>query len=313
MNGIARFRDRFIAVGEASGVGAVWASTDGQAWTGQVIPGAAPLLGIAAGPSGLIAVGGDQVWGSADGDTWSMAPHPPARGAILAAVTTGPAGFAAVGRTGLSATTAAVWTASDGGTWTRVPTQPAFSSFCPTAVAWGTAGIVVVGHDCGDPRRGVVVSSDDGVAWQRLSDVPFEGPIGAITVSDRRFVASGALEDPRAGFRIYISDNGTTWTRRKTFTTPASEETIVAIARIGSGYVAVASQGGAGNDVSTYVSRDGLTWGAGDVLPMPDSALSRGSTTVGGVAARPDRVVVVGALEDGVGNSSAVTWAAAFP
>ena len=311
MNGIARFRDRFIAVGEASGVGAVWASTDGQAWTGQVLPGAAVLVRIAAGPSGLVAVGGDQVWGSEDGDTWSRAPHPPAREAVLADVTTGPGGYAAVGRTALSSTTAAVWTSSDGGTWTRVPTQPAFESFCPTTVAWGPAGIVAVGHDCGEPGRGVVVSSADGVAWQRQSEAPFEGPIGAITVSDRRYVASAALEDPLGGVGIYISDDGTSWTRRKTFTSPASQESIVAITRVGSGYIAVGSQGEAGNDVATYVSRDGLNWGRGDILPM--IADTSAEVTVTGVAAGDDRVVVVGALDPAAGDDGAATWTTEFP
>jgi hypothetical protein len=65
------------------------------------------------------------------------------------------------------------------------------------------------------------------------------------------------------------------------------------------------------NALRTYVSRDGLSWGRGDLLPKPDTAtLDRAIVT--GMAAGPDRVVVVGALESDAGNS-AISWSAAIP
>jgi hypothetical protein len=298
----------FVAVGTGSGRGAVWTSPDGLSWTGMLLPDAPALVRVVAGPSGLVAIGDDEIWVSQDGSTWSKAPHPPATGAVLVDIGYGPDGYAAVGRSGLNSTTAAVWTSSDGLTWTRVRAQGAFAQFCPLGIAVGTEGLVAVGNDCAADGHAVAVSTPDSVQWSRQTDgAPFEGPLAAITASDRRFIATGSDATGR-GQVVYLSDDGRTWVKRIVFTSPSFDESMAAITRFGSGYIAVGMRDPATNKVPvTWVSRDGLSWSRGDLLPTDNAASV--SRTVSGVAAGPDRIVIVGSTGD-PGYSVATIWTA---
>ena len=117
------------------------------------------MTGVAAGPAGLVAVGGDEgreaaaVWTSPDGQAWSRvecegldASGPQ----FMRALAEGGPGLVAVGRDD-DAGTAAVWTSTDGLAWDRVEDEAlARPGTGMQAVTEGAAGLVAVGSDDGD-------------------------------------------------------------------------------------------------------------------------------------------------------------------
>ncbi len=138
-----------VAVGSDGGIGpwdhntgthaAVWTSVDGTTWSrvpdNDALVGTGgppvPMLGVAAGGPGLVAVGsaipvdpeaGTPVWTSPDGLTWTRVPDDETlSGAMLDVVAGGP-GLVAVGcvcRSG--GWMPVVWTSVDGITWTPIP------------------------------------------------------------------------------------------------------------------------------------------------------------------------------------------------
>ena len=216
-------------MGSSSGEGAAWTSPDGVTWTAHGIPGATELRRVATGPDRTVAVGGDQIWISPDGGSWTPAPHGPAQGSDLVDVTYGNGTFIAIGRAGQGSTSATLWTSIDGDSWTRLPDSPNLANFCPRAVAAGAFAVVLVGDDCAtSPPHAVVASSADLSHWTRqVGDPPTyqARSLAAVTASDRRFIAGGAVDTPGGpGQAFYSSDDGVTWHRHGTFRPPGATE-----------------------------------------------------------------------------------------
>jgi hypothetical protein len=153
---------------------AVATSTDGHSWMWRVLaggqPAAASISAIAAGGSGLVAVGfGDSVaqptvWLSADGSTWQILPANSAMASgELDSIAAGPGGYVVVGRDGPDA---AAWTSVDGTTWRRAPESPALAEAWMTRVVWTGSAYLAVGRtSAGD---GAAWLSSDGSAWTGL-------------------------------------------------------------------------------------------------------------------------------------------------
>jgi hypothetical protein len=183
----------FVATGVALGAGGVFLdSPDGLTWNRQEdeVEGAYPTQ-IAAGPSGVVAVGTIDgklaSWASPDGQSWTVARDalPSSRtGADTVAVTGLVAmrdGWLAVGREdpacnfncGLTAVRALAWTSPDGLHWTAVPKQRSLLDAGMNAVAAGPPGFVAVGTGSG---RAALWTSTDGSTWSRVPDAPMFGP-----------------------------------------------------------------------------------------------------------------------------------------
>lgn len=153
-------------------VGAIVAtSADGLTWafndpTGPEFVGGS-MKGVAAGPSGFVAVGqtalAPSVWTSADGRTWTRR-----AGSILPAtastrsVAAGPSGFVAVGDYNGSAVS---WTSADGRSWQAAPASPVLANARMLRVTWLGSEFVAIGESGGD---GIAWSSVDGLTWTRL-------------------------------------------------------------------------------------------------------------------------------------------------
>jgi hypothetical protein len=162
-----------VAVGydETTSNPAVWTSPDGYTWTrvphdpavfgegdpDEMISGMR-INDVAAGETGLVAVGADltesspdelkimaAVWTSPDGVTWTRVPHDPAlfEGEEVAAMT----GVAAVGD-GFVAIGDEVWTSRDGTNWTRSTDVPVITDTdgMRHVIAAGP-GVIILGID----------------------------------------------------------------------------------------------------------------------------------------------------------------------
>jgi hypothetical protein len=161
--------------GDAS-VGAIVAtSPDGLTWTfneptAPVFADGA-MRGVAAGPSGYVAVGQVQlvpaVWTSADGRSWTQLPGAitPAT-ASLRSVASGPGGFVAVGDDSGAATS---WTSADGQAWHAAPRSPELDGARMARVAWTGSSYLAIGESGGN---GAAWASADGLAWARLDTGP---------------------------------------------------------------------------------------------------------------------------------------------
>jgi hypothetical protein len=170
MNSVTAGGRGLVAVGEEESGGgwvyaAVWTSVDGITWSRVPHSDAAfgesgvqSMSAVAAGPSGLVAVGADSskgaaaVWTSPDGITWSRVSHDKAvLGGLgsqsMNSVTLGGPGLVAVGSTWMGGVPdAVVWTSPDGTTWSRVPDdESVFGRAVMESVTSSGAGLVAVG------------------------------------------------------------------------------------------------------------------------------------------------------------------------
>jgi len=225
---------------------AVWTSRDGTSWTRvphdeAVLGGAGgrAMSSVAAGTSGLVAVGwdasgGDQdaaVWTSPDAISWSRVSHDEAVFGGAGAqwifnLTAGGPGLVAVGWdvSGGDAD-AAVWTSPDGISWTRVSHDEAVFGGAGDqemlSVIAGGPGLVAVGWDSsGGDQDAAVWTSSDGVSWSRVSQdeavlggesdqemvsVIVDGP-GLVAVG---WDTSGGDQDAA----VWSSEDGISWSR----------------------------------------------------------------------------------------------------
>lgn len=165
-----------VAVGSGGGIGpwdhgdnhaAVWTSVDGTTWSRIPNDDAllgdggnpAPMLSVAAGGPGLVAVGSDfltagrartPVWTSPDGITWTRVPDDEASRGVMLDVIAGRPGLVAVGCVCGLSWTPVVWTSVDGITWTPIPDDDATTlrsqDHMYSAIIQG-ANLVVVGSD----------------------------------------------------------------------------------------------------------------------------------------------------------------------
>ena len=197
-----------VAVGSTEqGGAAVWTSEDGTVW--QRLEAASFERGdgeherymsdVAAGPAGLVAIGGSDpigwvvpesavMWHSVDGFDWTEIDDDAFDLAEVNAVTAGGPGFVAVGAAGSG--DPAVWVSSDGLAWEQIGdpslvVAPEYDFSYLDDVVAGGPGLVAVG--CEVPAGGDNPGSDagweawthrqpgiwvstDGYAWERLPD-----------------------------------------------------------------------------------------------------------------------------------------------
>jgi len=229
----------WLATGETvSGTGVqrplVVSSADGTVWrtaSGLVLAGEHPVaVQAAAAGAGYVIVGDDvtsagtfpTAWWSADLRTWTRAGGPPAGTAQddpgeMLGVTSGPAGFTAVGQAGISP---AAWTSSDGRAWhlvtLKVPGGAASAELQhvaasgPDVVAFGTEVFPSGARDAF-----AEVSADGGRTWRPVTLPSPHGPatVTAVTAMRGGFTAVGTFR--RAGDRdvvVWTSSDGGGWT-----------------------------------------------------------------------------------------------------
>ncbi len=226
---IVPYRNGYVAVGgtnapPGSGLGTVFASTDGLHWTitlqadlpqgwyfEHVVPLREGLLAVSnmrgitcpANASPCPPEGADlsnRLWSSADGKTWTQIDSPSWRaawptGAGSLKVVGGPAGVVAVAPSGHL-----VVHSTDGKTWERIDSLPAVTGVIIRDVATFSGGFVIVGRD-GEPDpfsqvgpqpppgvgRPAAWLSADGATW-----VAAQVPGSDVAGGELRAVAAGA-------------------------------------------------------------------------------------------------------------------------
>jgi len=158
-----------------------------------------------------------------------------------------------------------VWRTTDGADWTRLPPGPdqsgtATDQLLPRDMAAGRAGTLIVGTAFGI-RGG---SGFDGAAWY--------APTGARQWQRADLSASGLAGD--------------------------GDQRLVSDAAVGSGYVAVGTVlTGAGFQLRSTVSPDGMTWSAGG--PLAGTPLPAGGRPTADVAPLPGRGAIAGTATGG--------------
>jgi hypothetical protein len=214
--------DLLVAVGESTtrNVPRVWRNTGGR-WSTVLGPSArttdqGAMTGIAAGPSGFVAVG------------WVA-----------------PRDTAAPTRAGRHA---AVWSSTDGSTWT-LGAAPALGELFDIA-SRPAGGFVATGVDwTNDPDSGdgAVLTSTDGRRWTRLSTTGLDGPgptalrrllpnpgAGAVAIGTR---LDGGVTRPA----LWSSPDLRGWSETATLAGPGTATpSATALARLGNGTIAVA-------------------------------------------------------------------------
>jgi hypothetical protein len=258
MSGVTQGGPGLVAVGTehlptGSGVGAVWASTDGLVWTrvaDEAFGGTDDtyLADVTAGGPGLVAVG--MIREAYDErSAWEdegLGDAPEERGRddepledeqewleeeVLLDEEEDPDLLMEEARSG-PRELAAVWTSEDGSTWTRVPHDEAAFATTHTqsmsAVSVGGPGLVAVGNamrEAGFGWAAAVWTSEDGVSWTRLphEEDTFGGDgmpmMSAVTEGGPGVVAVGSSHwsyfDPEPGWfaAAWTSTDGRLWER----------------------------------------------------------------------------------------------------
>jgi len=184
---------RFVATGSIpDGGGLILESQDGQTWRQQPLaaPGAAPVA-LAAGPAGIVAVGGQNAdhlasWFSTNGVSWTarVDAFGPLSGTDTLTVTGVAAtdgGWLAVGREdpacnhncGLNPARARVWRSTNGLDWASVGGGTVLAGGAMNDVVSLGTGFVAVGiHGA----RAAVWTSADGSSWTPSPDAAVLGP-----------------------------------------------------------------------------------------------------------------------------------------
>ncbi len=334
-----------VAVGRDGNDGAlnaaVWTSANGTDWTrvpddDTVFggPGSQAMFSVAAGDSGLVAVGYDAsggdadaaVWTSPDGLTWTRVPHDEATfggdaDQDMLAVATGGPGYVAVGDDYSAGDSAgAVWTSPDGAAWTRVTTAAFGSTEAQTieTVTAGGPGLVAVGYEFVETDwNGAVWTSADGATWKRAAD-PTSALAGGnneailgVTATETGLIAVG-YDDASGDWdtRVWTSDDGAEWTLlpadQTVFGGPGDQQ-VAKISSSGSGLVAVGRESaGNGADAVVWISTDGIEW-----TRVADSGATFGgprSQRMFGVASTTYGTFAVGFTETAAGDWDAAIW-----
>jgi hypothetical protein len=215
-------KEMFMAVGES---GALYTSSDGEAWKERSTGTGQPLRDAAYGGGAFVAVGGGGtiLW-SFDGVTWTRRNSGTTQG--LNGVAFGNGIFVAVGDDGaiLSSPDGAAWELWDSGPhpWLK-------------KVAYGGGTFVAVGGN------GTVFTSPDGTAWA-VRNSGTRGHLEGIAYGKKTFVAVGET--------ILTSSDGVGWTER----TGGTNHRLFGVA-YGSGFFAAAADNGA-----ILTSSDGSEW-----------------------------------------------------
>jgi hypothetical protein len=320
-------------------------SVDGRTWHRQppfetTAWTSGPRL-VAAGPEGVVAVGGGNggplaFWHSADGLTWSAAPEQPAfrshDGSFEAinAVTAADAGWVAVGgesynSTGPALLRAVVLVSTDGLHWTRQPDSPALEHASMNAIARTASGYVAVGAVIGTAASGgtelepAVWTSPDGATWSKATGPPgyarppapertaFE--LRDVAVRGDRMVSVGWVasddtdQEPFPTLAVSWWSDGGAWT-------PVEVDLVdggrwLTVDGAPGGFVALAEPGtGCGGGI--WGSQDGEAWTCEGNDPVFADAW------VMGVAASGDIELLVGYRNIPSGSSTATAWTLAL-
>lgn len=237
------------------GLAAAWFSLDGESWQPAAMTAgqARTVSSFAASANGFIAIGDRmdhaEAWASADGRAWSRLPGLPTQGRSAAmAVAASEAVILAAGTVEPNAAPRqpVVWRMSTGDVESPTPTAtsaPASPTSSPTSgVSWDTEaapldlahvhGIVADGGRIyalgnGGRQDAVVLSSDDGLTWQRAvlpfpatwNSEPYVDHFASHLVSiDGRLVAFGTVgQMDFLNVVVWESpDGGTTWSELPT-------------------------------------------------------------------------------------------------
>jgi hypothetical protein len=320
---------RFLATSLGSDL-ELFDSADGRTWhrqppfatTGRT---SGPAL-VAAGPQGMVAVGGGNggplaTWQSADGLTWSAAPDQPAfqmrDGAFesVNAVIATADGWLAVGGEHYHCVPrcllrAVVLTSSDGLRWTRLADQPALRYADMTALTRGPSGYVAVGTVMIDPKHGeaglraAAWTSPDGRDWTISASPVFAVPAGwaragptdvelrAIARHGDRLVVLGDVRPTFASDETYTPPLAIAWWSDGHAWTPVRigpfvEAFQTSIVDVPDGFLAIT---GTALDCATgmWASDDGRTWRCSSTDPVFQGFVIRGA------AASPEVEALIG-------------------
>ncbi len=268
---VASFRGSLIAVGAGdAGVGWIWSSPDGEAWTsisGSLALDGMRLNSIAVGDQGIVAVGwmdsGAVALFSPDGISWSRRPLPgshPGSSAMSVAWRAGR--FVAVGGGG-EPNAAVSWQSADGTSWTRAFIVTEGDQESLASVVDGPAGFIVAGARGG---HGTTWTSADGQTWTR-ADLP-----GSIRADPGRLrFVGGTLFLPDADGMLWTSSDGRHWART---TVPGFGVGVFDVAAIPGGLIAVGRSGdGDEPAVVATAGSDPMAWTAQPIEPARGGAL----------------------------------------
>jgi hypothetical protein len=232
--------------GERRNVAAVWTSVDdGGSWErinaanpAFFVRGTTQMYGVAAAPSGVVAVGlsyeirqtiDAHAWFSADGRTWRRVVEPPAWSgagdqALRTACALPQGGFLIVGYSTVRGTIeTSTWISPDGIAWEQSPEggprAVGGAELRLVSCATTRGGVVVVGHVPGPGGRdGAMLFTPDGRTWTTLGAGPLlerdgDDYLNDVVADGDRIVVSGVENDDA---RIYSStDGGATWRRHR--------------------------------------------------------------------------------------------------
>jgi len=296
IEGIAHGSGGYLAVGLTGPTnGGAWTSADGAAWT-QVTAGFEGIdpAGIAPAATGYVVVGkpaletSESGWletlRSPDGSGWTKAEFRDIEFEGYAVVPGGP-GFVAVGTAyvdpALTRWDGGVATSTDGSTWAGVHV-PSFEYARMTGIANHAGLLVAVGRTVKDATNGIVWTSSDGKAWDRLPDAKALDGAGMNAVIDgpKGLIAVGG---GATGAAVWQSRDGKAWTRAPDDPALAGAS-MYAVAATPAGYIAVGYDQARG---VVWTSTDGTKWVRAP--DQPDFA----DTQLLGVIGQP-RVLIVG-------------------
>lgn len=259
---------------------------------------ATPRVTLAAiGASGATEVtagglnGGPALWSSPDGGTdWARAvlrgtasATGPGTGQFTG-VADGPAGWLAVGTTLAAGGKPLVASSADTRTWTVESDATGLVKGTAMAVAAGTAGYVIVGHQsAGGPGMTAAAWYAPGLAGWRAAAIPAAGrdpqTMNAVTAAAHGFIAVGATGTSPAA---WLSATGQTWQQVRV---PVPAGTVRAaldyVAANGSAVVAAGTEFSATGLSLPFVeaSADAGTRWAQVQLPVPDTGTGTGTDT----------------------------------
>jgi hypothetical protein len=213
------------------------------------------------------------------------------------AIAAGPGGVVAVGGSSDQGSLAGSWISSDGVTWTESPAAAALRRATMTVVTATTDGYVALGNRVDETgARGdriVAWASSDGVTWerrevQRARFQGFEAAAQEVVAGPAGLLAYGTFFGQGMGRqRLWRSADGSTWE-----TTPLPEANVVftSLTAYPAGYLLTAVPGPGGGDPSALMwrSADGITWEAvaGPTDGRPVDLAANDAGTIVGVGGR---------------------------
>ncbi len=222
-------------------------------------------------------------------------------------------GFVAIGYADDGGFGVSIWRQEPGRQWERLPRDRVFDDARVRTVAAIDGGWIIGGEIFApDGPRAAVWSSSDGRTWRRAEDGPVFD-VGGYLDTGEEPAAGGILDSATTGRRIvlvgdtrdgngeapaaaaWVSDDGRSWRRS---TMPTLDGRVVAVSRLGSGFVAFTSDGQRETTDAVLVSDDGEEWREVTIEGLPAGVEAAAAAPVGtGVAlavTRNERLQILG-------------------